>query len=560
MQNENPNQDDSIKLEAETPDTEKTNTEKTNTEKTNTEKTDRKKANTEKADTRKTNAEKKDTEKIKRATASVRNMFAAGGTEIPEEEIESCLNELMNVYRVSENEACRCAIGIFSKKYGQERLPYSFRDNKGVMTVGGIISEMTKNETDSDPGKTGGAARGFFVTADVRVLRVRDNPHETISMSGLVGDETGTVALIVWKDADVMPLEEGNCYTLKNVSTGFRNGKVRLYVNRNSSIFECDREIAADQSADDETMNEIRRVSDLTGDGIWTDIRVKVFRLWENAHESISQAGLVGDETGLVRMTVWKTSGCPAMSEGKCYLIRNAVTNEMNGRISLSLNRLSVVEELDDDIEINFAKTSFSGCGVDVRSGSGLIRRCPECRKMLQKSSCPDHGKVTGISDLRIKGVIDDGKVTQEVIIGKELTEQILGMTLDEALALAAETLEPEIIAEKIRKLFIGRYFRVTGGKTERYIIVEEIREELPETDRTSLKAMIAEDMENPERKKKISGNGTDMGYGTDAAGYGTDMTGYGMPEHGMPEQGPYREEEPQDAFFSPSDDGAGVI
>ena len=50
------------------------------------------------------------------------------------------------------------------------------------------------------------------------------------------------------------------------------------------------------------------------------------------------------------------------------------------------------------------------------------------------------------------------------------------------------------------------------------------------------------------------------MGYGTDAAGYGTDMTGYGMAGHGMPEQGPYREEEPQDVFFSPSDDGAGVI
>jgi len=112
---------------------------------------------------------------------------------------------------------------------------------------------------------------------------------------------------------------------------------------------------------------------------------------------------------------------------------------------------------------------------VDIQTGSGLIKRCPQCKRALVKGACPEHGKVKGEYDLRIKAVLDSGTSTQDVLINRELTEGLVGLSLDSAIAMAADALDPGVVLDKLRHELVGRYYTVSGHKLDRYILAESI-------------------------------------------------------------------------------------
>jgi replication factor A1 len=114
---------------------------------------------------------------------------------------------------------------------------------------------------------------------------------------------------------------------------------------------------------------------------------------------------------------------------------------------------------------------------VDIQKGSGLIKRCPICRRSLSKGICGEHGKVDGTYDLRIKAVLDDGRRVQDIIINRETTERLVGLTLEEAKKMAMDTLDHEVVRAMIEERLLGRYYTVTGPRVDRYILVEIINE-----------------------------------------------------------------------------------
>jgi replication factor A1 len=210
-------------------------------------------------------------------------------------------------------------------------------------------------------------------------------------------------------------------------------------------------------------------------DGKWANIRGKIVQLWDNTHESISQVGLIGDETGTIKFTIWESAGVSTVEEGKSYLLKNVVVNEWNGKFQINVNKSSSIDSLDEDIEVGNATVEFKGAMVDIQSGSGLIKRCPECNRALTKGACMEHGKVDGVYDLRIKAVIDDGSSIQDTILKRELTEEITGITLESAIALAADALDQGVVLEKMKDSLVGRYYCVSGSRVDRYLIVETI-------------------------------------------------------------------------------------
>ena len=112
---------------------------------------------------------------------------------------------------------------------------------------------------------------------------------------------------------------------------------------------------------------------------------------------------------------------------------------------------------------------------VDIQTGSGLIKRCPECKRALVKGACAEHGKVKGEYDLRIKAVLDSGTTTQDVLINRELTEELVGLSLDSAIAMAADALDPGVVLDKLKHELLGRYYTVSGHKLDRYILTDSI-------------------------------------------------------------------------------------
>jgi replication factor A1 len=217
------------------------------------------------------------------------------------------------------------------------------------------------------------------------------------------------------------------------------------------------------------------KASEIKEDGKWVTLRTKVVQLWEATQESISQVGLLGDESGTIKFTKWVKAALPTVEEGKCYIFKNIISSEWQGQFSVKLNKTSEIIPITEDIEVGSTTTEFSGAIVDIQSGSGLIKRCPECNRALVKGACGEHGKVEGIYDLRVKAVLDDGEKVQDILMNREITEALTGITLEKAREMATEALDQAVVLDMIKSKLIGRYYVVRGAKLDRFILVETI-------------------------------------------------------------------------------------
>ena len=218
-------------------------------------------------------------------------------------------------------------------------------------------------------------------------------------------------------------------------------------------------------------------VADIDTPEEWLDLTVKIVDLWEPGSDSIAQVGLLGDETGTVKFTKWAKSELPELEEGSVYDLEGVVTDEYQGRFSVKLNSATTIEALDTDLEVGDDATDVEGALVDIQSGSGLIKRCPaeDCTRVLQNGRCSEHGDVEGEFDLRIKGVLDDGVEIHETIFNQESTEELTGITLEEAQQMAMDALDTEVVVEEMRETVLGRYYRVSGPTLGRYVLANDI-------------------------------------------------------------------------------------
>jgi replication factor A1 len=125
------------------------------------------------------------------------------------------------------------------------------------------------------------------------------------------------------------------------------------------------------------------------------------------------------------------------------------------------------------------------GTIVDVKKGSGLIQRCPQCNRLVQNKLCRLHGKVEGQYDLRIKAVVDDGAGAITAVLNKDITEELVGITLEQAIKDAREAMDPEVVMEKVEERLLARPVEVRGNViSDDYglmMIVSEAKLSVPE-------------------------------------------------------------------------------
>jgi len=219
------------------------------------------------------------------------------------------------------------------------------------------------------------------------------------------------------------------------------------------------------------------KIKDINAEDMWISLRVRVVQLWEPNSQSIAQVGLLGDETGTIKFTSWSNAKLPILKDGQSYSLRNVVTKSWQGRFSISLNKTSEIAPLDEEVVVGRAEEEISGTIIDVQSGSGLIKRCPECSRVVVKGYCAEHGNVSGVYDLRIKGVLDNGEIVTDVLFNRELTERLTGITLAEAKEMAMEALDQNVVADSMKAVIIGRYYVVRGNKTPRWLLITDFKE-----------------------------------------------------------------------------------
>lgn len=214
-----------------------------------------------------------------------------------------------------------------------------------------------------------------------------------------------------------------------------------------------------------DTENETVALAEIDEPEQWIDVTAKVVDLWEPQSDAIGQVGLLGDESGTTKFTAWAKSDLPTLTEDQTYHLQNLVTDEYQGQYSVKLNSTTTIEDVDEEIEVGDNSTEIAGALVNIQQGSGLIKRCPVdgCTRVLQNGRCSEHGEQEGEFDLRIKGVLDDGDTVQDVIFGKEETEAVSGISLEEAQERAMDALDTSVVTDEIREETFGQYYRVTG-------------------------------------------------------------------------------------------------
>jgi replication factor A1 len=410
---------------------------------------------------------------MRQTAESIRDRFLKLGIDVPMEDIESRLDELITKFKVPPNEAQRSVTNYFLKKYSIPKNEFYVRQAEPQLTK---IVDISEN--------------GQWANLKAKVIQLWENTHDSICQVGLLGDETGIIKFTEWKNAELPKLDQGESYLFRSVVIGEYNDRFQVQLNRNSSIEKLAEaiEVGGGDFTPISRESELKNIADLV-DGQWATVKGKVVQLWENSHESIEQAGLLGDPTGVIKFTNWASSELPDMEEGKSYILKNVVVNEWGGKAQIQLNKSSYIEELDEDIKVGTSTFTYFGAMVDIQTGSGLIKRCPECKRALVKGACAEHGKVKGEYDLRIKAVLDSGTSTQDVLINRELTEELVGLSLDSAIAMAADALDPGVVLDKLKHELLGRYYIVSGHKLDRYILADSI------TRRTSLDRELLTEM-----------------------------------------------------------------
>lgn len=224
-------------------------------------------------------------------------------------------------------------------------------------------------------------------------------------------------------------------------------------------------------------------ISSVKEDNKWVTVKGKVMQLWDPTSPSISQTGLIGDDTGVVRLTIFAKSAEKVdvtLEEGESYEFRNVVSSIWQGQISLKANSNSEIVPLDVDIEVKKQSVAVTGIITDISAGSGLIKRCPQCKRKLTRGNCAEHGRVEGVFDLRLKTVLQDSvpnnpPQSHDLVINAGLVEKLTGIGLQKAIDLASEALDTGVVSDYLSEKVLFRYYRVTGAKLSSNFLVEEI-------------------------------------------------------------------------------------
>ena len=318
------------------------------------------------------------------------------------------------------------------------------------------------------------------VTVTARVLTrgtrtIRYQGDDLTIREGEVADETGTISYTAWQD---FGFEPGDSLTIGNAGVREWDGEPELNLNESTTVAIADESVAVD-----ERVGGDRDLVDITAGDRGRNVEVRVLEVERKTisgrdGETEILEGVVGDETAKLPFTDWDPT--PAVEPGATLRIEDVYVREFRGVPSINLTEFTTVTPLsepvavaDDAPRVSVAEAVASGGMFDVelvgnvlevRDGSGLIERCPECGRVVQNGQCRSHGEVDGEDDLRVKAIVDDGTETVTVVLDDELTAEVYGGGLADALAAATEAMDKDVVAASIADTLVGGAYRVRGS------------------------------------------------------------------------------------------------
>ena len=372
---------------------------------------------------------------------------------VDKEEVHSDLRNLLE-YSVPVEEA----VQSLRRKYGD--------GSEGGGPSGTVdIAEITVDATAV-------TVTGRVLTAGKRSIRIGDD--DRVIVEGELADDTDTIQFTDWED---FGLSAGDTVTVANAGVREWDGAAQLNLGEHTALefHEEPLEVPYDVGGD-------ATLADLEPGDRAVNLEVSVLEVERRTidgrdGETEIQSGVFGDGSGRLPFTVWDPR--PEIEAGASLAVGNAHVREFRGVPEVSLSEFTTVTPLDRAVTVadeaprmrigeavesgGVYDVELVGDVLSVRDGSGLVQRCPECSRVVQKGTCRSHGSVDPEDDLRVKAVLDDGTGTATVVLDRELTSAVYGGDLEDARDAAREAMDQSVVADAIGERIVGRAYRVRG-------------------------------------------------------------------------------------------------
>ncbi len=319
------------------------------------------------------------------------------------------------------------------------------------------------------------------VSIDDKEIEVDNEPKRI--WYGILGDDTGTIPYTLW-EAKSIDLEKGDTIKLENAYVNMWNDKPQVNIGSKASVKKIDNEEVPQFERRPQKLD----LKDIREDMRNLEVKARILSIEEKTvntddGEKTLYSGVMADETGKAQFSAWHNF---CIDEDEVVRIKGGYVRSWRGIPQYSFDENADVEKLDDDElpeaqdlqeSSTYTISDLAKRGgavdaiveavmIDIKSGSGLIFRCPECNRVIQKGACRVHGKVDGKADLRVKGILDDGTGALTVVVNRELTEDILGYDIDKAMEIAKDEMNQDVIRDEIEEKLIAQPLMVRGNVT----------------------------------------------------------------------------------------------
>ena len=398
----------------------------------------------------------------------VEDIIRAIGTNVEKKKIEEELENYIVTYRVNLETAKRSIV----RKYGGKASALSVGTNK-------TLSELVPNEQSFD-------ILCRVLTVNPKEIEVEGKKKNIFY--GLVSDGTATLPYTAW-ETENFNAEKGDVIRALGAYTNAKewNGKPQLNFGTRTRIMKESKDKIAQvpQERGAPKKFAVKELKPGIGNVSVTARILSVERrdVTVKEQEKTVYSGVLGDSTGQAQFSAWDDF---KLKENDIVTISGGYVTAWRGIPQLNFDLNSKVEKLKDKafpkrddilssppVTINELAirggalgASVRGIVVDVRPGSGLVFRCPQCRRVTTKNECKLHGRVDGTPDLRTKAVLDDGTNTLSLILNRELSEKILGMSMENCIKLAKDAMDTNRISDELAEKLITQPVQARGNVT----------------------------------------------------------------------------------------------
>lgn len=378
------------------------------------------------------------------------------------------------IKRALDNEIEPGRIKADLQKLLQFRVPIAEAKRSLIKKYGGAEKSTVKKLNEIEIGE-----RNIEFTAQVleiskKTINVK-NVEKTV-FSGLLSDETASRGFTAWEDFD---LKAGD--VIKVTQAYVRNWHERPEMNfgNKSTVTKLTYSIQIKTETLQKKLCELKD-GEINIQTIFTvqDMETREINTRDGTKKIMK--GIAADEDTKLPLTSWVVH--PELANGNTILVKNAYIRSFRGIPTLNIGENSIITKIDTHINIKEAErvmigdlikregaydVMVEGNVLSVRPGSGLISRCPDCNRVVQKSMCRVHGKVDEKMDMRIKAIIDDGTGALTLVLDSRLTQELCGYSIDEAKTIARAAMSNRAVEEEIKKRLVGKMLAARGNMSK---------------------------------------------------------------------------------------------